>query len=327
MKKWMAMWTALFFSGTGAGAAELLIESSNSTGQLVSDGPAMVQIPTGINTGTDPDFGTYSLTNASPLHMDKYEVTNDEMMRVMQWAYDDGRLSVSTSSVQNATGCVQELLDLDDSDCRITWDGLEFGLKAGNSTNYPCVEATWYGAAAYCNYRSEMGGKTACYNLLDWSCNFEANGYRLPTNEEWEYAARGGLSDQRFPWGETITHSNANYNSSTFYGYDTSTTRGCYPDDPGVGRLCTRPVTDFAANGYGLHNMAGNVWEWCWDADGPYRYIRGGGWNDDADSARCGGSSWNNPTYGSSRIGFRATCRAGSRSVDRENHIDEGGRL
>lgn len=287
MKKWMAIWTAFLFAGMGVGAE-----------------PAMVQIPAGTNTVTDPDFGAYSLTNASPLQMDKYEVTNGEMMRVMRWAYDKGRLSVSASSVRNAMGSAQELLDLDDLDCWIAWDGLGFGMKEGKSTNYPCVEVTWYGAAAYCNYRSEMEGKTACYNLSDWSCNFEADGYRLPTNEEWEYAARGGLSDQRFPWGNTITHSNANYNSSSFYGYDTSVTRGYHS-----GYSRTSPVADFAANGYGLHNMAGNVWEWCWDADGPYRNIQGGCWIDDADCARCGGLGRRDPANGGGRIGFRAACR------------------
>ncbi len=271
----------------------------------------MVEIPAGSNTGTDPDFGSYSLTNALPFLMDKHEVTNDEMVRVMRWAHDNGRLSVSTSSVQNAMGSTQELLDLDDPDCQITWDGSDFGLKAGKSTNYPCVEVSWYGAAAYCNYRSEMEGKTACYDFLDWSCNFDADGYRLPTNEEREYAARGGIADQRFPWGDTITHSNANYFSNSFYKYDTSTVRGYHPDYDDGGYPYTSPVANFAANGYGLHDMAGNVWEWCWDASGPYRYIRGGGWNYDADCARCGGSGWFSPRGSSSRIGFRAVCREG----------------
>jgi len=313
---------ALLLAGTGAGAVELVIEPFDSTG-----GPAMVQIPAGINTGFDPDFGTYSLRNASPFYMDKYEVTNDEMVRVLQWAYDDGRLSVSTSSVQNTMGSVQKLLDLGDPGCRITWDGSGFGLKAGKSISYPCVEVTWYGAAAYCNYRSEMEGRTACYNLSDWSCNFNADGYRLPTNEEWEYAARGGLSGQRFPWGDTIMHSNANYNSSSYYGYDTSTTRGYRPDHDGRGDPCTSPVAGFAANGYGLHNMAGNVWEWCWDADGPYRNTRGGCWIDDADCARCGALGRRDPANGGYRIGFRAACRAEPHPADRENHIDEGDRM
>lgn len=302
MKKWMAIWAALLLAGTGV--AESVIDS-----------PAMMRIPAGINEGIDPDFGSYSLTNVAPFYMDKYEVTNAEMVRVMQWAYDAGRLLVSTSSVQNTTGSVQELLNLDNFDSRITWDGSGFGLKEDKSTNYPCVEVSWYGAVAYCNYRSEMEGKTICYTLSDWSCNFEANGYRIPTSKEWEYAARGGLSDQRFPWGNTITHSNANYNSSSSYGYDISTTRGYHPDYAEEGRLCTNPCSDFAANGYGLHDMAGNVWEWCWDANGAYRHILGGCWVADADSLRCGGpGGWGAPRVSASRIGFRASCRGVSSS-------------
>lgn len=298
----------------------VLLLAGTGAAENLSDGPAMVQIPAGTNVGTDPDFGAYSLKNASPFRMDRYAVSNDEMVRVMRWAFAAGRLSVSTSSVQNATGSVQELLDLDDPDCQIVWDGSDFGLKANSSTNYPCVEVTWYGAAAYCNYRSEMEGRTACYNLSDWSCNFEADGYRLPTSEEWEYAARGGFSGRRFPWGGTITHSNANYNSSSFYDYDTSATRGLHPDYPR-----TSPVAAFAPNGYGLYNMAGNVWEWCWDANGPYQFIRGGCWIDDADCARCGSVGRGNPASGSSRIGFRTVCRSREPGTKGQGSVDEDG--
>src|SRR5207249_694540 len=105
--------------------------------------------------------------------------------------------------------------------------------------------------------------------------NWAANGYRLPTEAEWEKAARGGLSGQRFPWGNTIDWSHANYYSfwsggAHVYSYDLAPTSG--PDPAFFDNVYpyTSPVGSFGANGYGLYDMAGNVFEWCWDSYGTY---------------------------------------------------------
>lgn len=137
-------------------------------------------------------------------------------------------------------------------------------------------------AIRWCNARSEMERLTPCYytdpsltvvsrnpyDVLSNACvNWMADGYRLPTEAEWEKAARGGLNGRRFPWGDTISHFNADYFSTNLYAYDVSSTRGYNPfwrDSDAYG-VFTSPITYYAPNGYGLRDMCGNVRQWCWD--------------------------------------------------------------
>jgi sulfatase modifying factor 1 len=189
---------------------------------------------------------------------------------------------------------------------------------AGKTANNPVQSVDWFDAVKWCNARSQQAGLTPVYyadtNLTqvytngettNLFANWTADGYRLPTEAEWEKAARGGLSGQRFPWGNTISESQANYYGNTSgYSYDLGPNGYNSIGIIGGTSPASSPVGSFAANGYGLYDMAGNVFEWCWDwygtpygqpttnnptgpASGIYRVVRGGECNYFAFRLRC----------------------------------------
>ena len=168
--------------------------------------------------------------------------------------------------------------------------------------NLPVERVSWFNAISYCNRLSEREGLTPAYNIngtnVIWNRN--ANGYRLATEAEWEYACRAGTTTL-FSFGDSITTSDANFGGN-------------------VGQ--TTPVGTYPANEWGLYDMHGNVWEWCWDwytsntsgsnnptgpSTGADRVIRGGGWGDSAASVRSAYRSYNTPLshYSSINLGFR----------------------
>jgi formylglycine-generating enzyme required for sulfatase activity len=191
----------------------------------------------------------------------------------------------------------------------------------------------WYDTVKWCNARSQQAGKTPVYYTdagltqvftngeVTPYVNWTASGYRLPTEAEWEKAARGGLSGQRFPWGNVISESLANYYGNTAsFSYDLGPNGLNAIGSVGGTSPATSPVGSFAANGYGLNDMAGNVFEWCWDwygtpyaggsdprgpASGSYRVLRGGSWSNGAGSSRCAFRVNINPGNAGVDVGFR----------------------
>jgi sulfatase modifying factor 1 len=208
---------------------------------------------------------------------------------------------------------------------------------SGKAGTHPVQWVDWYDAVKWCNARSQKEGLTPCYYTDSgltvvyktgqvWQpyVNWGANGYRLPTEAEWEKAARAGLSGQRFPWGNTISESQGNYYGYTGYSYDLGPDG--YNATYAVGGFpYTSPVGSFAANGYGLYDMEGNLWELCWDwysgtyyssspgrdPRGPssssngHRVFRGGCWLSNAAYCGCAVRAHNLTTVAFDHGGFR----------------------
>jgi len=156
----------------------------------------------------------------------------------------------------------------------------------------PVTEVSWLDALDLCNRLSLTAGHTPCYRVgvdrdgLDATWDRTADGYRLPTEAEWEYACRAGDLGVRYGELDRI---------------------GWHRGNAGGG---PRPVATREPNRWGLHDLIGNVWEWCWDlfdpeVYGPYRVFRGGGWNDLPRSLRASCRRKSHPTLRMDDLGFR----------------------
>ena len=279
----------------------------------------MVYVPGGsvvLGGGSGDPFnmggGSPTSVSLSPYYTHSTSITQTQWSEVRSWAVASGYTDLAT------------------------------GGSKGSS--HPVHSITWFDAVKWCNARSQMENLTPCYtvdggqiyktgNRNDVVCNWSANGYRLPTQAEWEASARAGTSGTLYPWGDTIAQSNANFMSysadgnTNYYSEDGSTRSQGAPNtlyhptyNDGL-EPYTSPVGTFPANGYGLHDLVGNVWQWCWDwegvenpptainprgpATGTYRVLRGGSWKHDAVRSRTTSYSSGDPSSYADFIGFR----------------------
>ena len=247
----------------------------------------------GSNVGYSNNKPVHEVTITKPFYMGKYEVTQAEYEKYCSYG------SSSPSS------------------------------DKGDGDNYPAYYVSWYDALVYCNKRSMAEELTPCYSISGntdpekwgtvptssnntWNavvCNWNANGYRLPTEAEWEYAARAE--------DNTVA-------SLTYSGTSDVNKLGEYSWYSSNSNSKTHEVGTKKANGFGLYDMSGNVWEWCWnrftnsyDAEaeggsdptgtsaGSNRVYRGGSWRSSSD--RCAVSCRRSlyPNIRDNNLGFR----------------------
>ncbi len=220
--------------------------------------PDMIFVPggrfkMGSGIGGEPEEMPEHFVNLSDFRIGKYEVTVGEFRKFMNshtyvtdaekdgfsWAFDGRSLIVQKYGVN--------------------WECDVLGNKRQNEDNHPVLHVSWNDAVAYCNWLSKQSGKA----------------YRLPTEAEWEYAAKGG----------------PRHDSFIYSGGNDMDRAGWYAGNSG---MATHPVGQKAANGLGVYDMSGNAWEWCADLYSPYsvkeqtnptgaatgtdRMLRGGGW-------------------------------------------------
>ena len=280
--------------------------SDNGTQVLIPEGFVLIPAGTfqmGSNEGYDSNKPVHEVKITKPFYMGKYEVTQAEYEKYCSYT---GSNSPNSSY--------------------------------GDGDNYPAYYVSWYDVLVYCNKRSIAEGLTPCYSIIDstnpeewgelptawddplcdtWdvaTCDFNANGYRLPTEAEWEYAARAG--------DNTV-------DSLTYSGTSDVNKLGDYAWYNDNSNSTTHEVGTKKANAFGLYDMSGNVNEWCWNwytdsydttteggnnptgsSAGSYRVCRGGSWYFIANSASVSRRSNSSPFCRDGYLGFRVVRQA-----------------
>jgi uncharacterized repeat protein (TIGR02543 family) len=248
--------------------------------------PTMIAVPGGAFTMGSPESEVDRNSNEGPQH------------QVTVSSFYMGKHEVTQKEYYDTMG---------------SWPDTAPSDTLGLGDSYPMYNVTWYDAIEYCNRRSGDEGLTPAYTVSGETVTWDksASGYRLPTEAEWEYACRAGTTTT-FSTGDTITTDQVNFDGTFQYNMNPA----------GVNRGKTTEAGSFAPNDWGLYDMHGNVYEWCWDwyassyDSGPltdpdgavssnYRVRRGGSW---INTGRYLRSAYRSYIYYSDRsnlVGFR----------------------
>ena len=261
----------------------------------------------------------------------KYEVTNAEYAAMLNWALARGYLETLSGGAYTGDDVYESgkrLISLSYSSRKIDFRDGEFIVKTQDDlsmADHPVMEVSWYGAVAYCNWRSQMANLSACYSFDTWErIEPVSDGYRLPTEAEWECAA-GWNSERQQHWlygvqSDTITTGRCNYNRANplrLSSYPWTTPVGYYNG--------SNPGTTDSPSPVACYDMSGNIREWCHDWDGAYaahdeqnpaenptgpptgpaRVQRGGSWDNTAFYCRVACRVSNDPSSTQNVVGFR----------------------